>query len=565
MIKSHAQSSDSGPDASYISINNEKTTKIQQWFAQHVTLDGVPYTLDEDQIRAVIDGHKNTLVTARAGSGKTRVIVAKVVYLIEKLNIPLDNIAIFMFNRTAAAEVNQRISNVKIDDRELVEQHRPVKVASTFHKYALDVVKATGKHPEIIDELKHNTLIRQSLERALLIAKYRPNPAEKHELLNIVSGFITRAGQRFPGETGLKKLKKAVNNYYEVAENEQFCFYHKISYCAYADYLAQIEFPSIDFNLLMHRAAEILISEAKAQHSTSTFSYIRQLKYIMIDEYQDFSYLFFALTTAIRSLAPAAKLFAVGDDWQAINRFAGSDVDYFLKFSDFFSEDNVNIPLATNYRSTRKIVDHANTYMLTNYDSGALPAKTFSRKSGKIRYRNPGKLRFDATDIKEDARNDGRFQLALAAAGNISTAKVPPNAAKLLKQVLKIIKRHRTSEIMLLHRHNFTTFDGISLETFYSALRSLVTKEYIMSEAAFDANVRCMTMHKSKGLEAKVVILLEVDHEVVASCHPHATIFSLFGDTRANESADQKRLLYVAMTRAKEFLYILSSDKHPPL
>ena len=70
-----------------------------------------------------------------------------------------------------------------------------------------------------------------------------------------------------------------------------------------------------------------------------------------------------------------------------------------------------------------------------------------------------------------------------------------------------------------------------------------------------------MTMHKSKGLESEIVILLEVDREVVAAHHPHATIFPLFGDTRTAESADQKRLLYVAMTRAKQQLYILSQEK----
>ena len=55
----------------------ENVCAFRDWFAEHFALDGKPYTLDLDQARAVLDNHKNTLVVARAGSGKTRVIVAK--------------------------------------------------------------------------------------------------------------------------------------------------------------------------------------------------------------------------------------------------------------------------------------------------------------------------------------------------------------------------------------------------------------------------------------------------------------------------------------------------------
>lgn len=99
--------------------DNAKIRQASDWFKHHVTLFGEPYTLDDDQVRAAIDTHKNTLVTARAGSGKTRVIVAKVAYLVAHGLANLDEIAIFMFNRTAAAEVNTRIAAVKVDGVDL--------------------------------------------------------------------------------------------------------------------------------------------------------------------------------------------------------------------------------------------------------------------------------------------------------------------------------------------------------------------------------------------------------------------------------------------------------------
>ncbi len=167
---------------------------VQQWFAEHVTLSGKPYTLDLDQARAVCDAHQNTLVTARAGSGKTRVIVAKVAYLVARCDIELSEIAIFMFNRTAAAEVNERIAEVRVDGAKLAQGS--VTIASTFHKFALDIVKKHGDRPQILSESKQAQLVREALQYALDQSNIKLPPRDYQETLSIASGFITRARQQ---------------------------------------------------------------------------------------------------------------------------------------------------------------------------------------------------------------------------------------------------------------------------------------------------------------------------------------------------------------------------------
>lgn len=530
---------------------------VQAWFAEHVGVDGKPYMLDRDQARAVADQHHNALITARAGSGKTRVIVAKVAYLVGQKIAKLDEILIFMFNRTAAAEVNQRIATIQIDGHALIGDSAQSKIASTFHKFALDINKRCGEHPQIISETVQQTLVQNLLRQA--VGSRRTSPQEFQELLALTSNFITRAGQKFPGSYGLKRLQTTVGDYctmHTASEFRRNRYFHQIGAQVYQNYLAALQSPQIDFNQLMHRATTLL-SQQPAQLSD-----LAKLKFIMIDEYQDFSFLFFELIQALRVLAPLAKLFAVGDDWQAINRFAGSDVDYFLRFADYFSHDYINIPLATNYRSARRIVEHANHFMLQNYDPKAIPAIPHQKKSGKIYYLNTEKTKFDATDIAEDALGDGAYQQVLQ---QLCRTKVPLGAARLLKTVTKIIRRNASREILLLHRHNFTSFDGVTLEIFAQALQIILEQQGVMTLAQFQQQVRCMTMHKSKGLEAEVVLLLELNHEIVRSSHPHATIFQLFGDTRAAEQADQSRLLYVAITRAKHKLYLLSSDRNAPV
>lgn len=555
----------SKPNPTFTPRSFSDVAEFKAWFEAHVSLNGKPYTLDDDQARAVLDSHKNTLVTARAGSGKTRVIVAKVAYLVANHLAKFSEIAVFMFNRTAAAEVNERISAVEIDNVSLrdINFGREIKVASTFHKYALDLVKLSGEHPQIISDSEHASLIQESFTKILDSGSYKLSSSERSEFYNLVSAFIARAGQKYPGAFYANQLRTDVNNHIAALKSDPIKNHHiklhRIALATYLDYLARLLPPKLDFNLLMAHAANLL-HEANPEicHKVS------RLKYIMVDEYQDFSFLFFNMIQAMRSVCPAAKLFCVGDDWQAINRFAGSDVNYFIDFHKYFPEDYINIPLVTNYRSDRRIVKNANRYMLKNYDKKATAAIPFSKKRGKIKSINPAKVKFDPQDLYEDALGDARFQRILASTCGGDPAKYK-DVAKLFKTVYKLIKRHRHREILLLHRHNFTSFAGVDLDGFYLALRNICINESIMKPDDFDVRVRIMTMHKSKGLESEVVVLLEASRDQILSSHPHAEIFTIFGDSRISEKADQHRLLYVALTRAKHKLYILSTDKKTPL
>lgn len=561
--------------------------EFRSWFAERFSLNGEPYTLDLDQAKAVLDSHKNTLITARAGSGKTRVIVAKIAYLLATSQAKPSEIVAFMFNRAAAAEVNQRISKVKFDNQPVAPES--VHIASTFHKFALDVMKLSGAEPQLISEADRDHIIERSLRHALTKLDQHVPKREFDELFKIISGFIARAGQKYAGPEGLKQLRLAVKQYvnasienldiqaeqsYNPASLDKTRL-HEIALMTFEEYLANLRSPRLDFNIMMFEASEILRTAAKDHANPArknpVLARTAPLKFILIDEYQDFSQLFLNLVQSLRENCPAAHLFAVGDDWQAINRFAGSDIDYFINFAEYFPEDATNIPLLTNYRSRRRIVENANQYMLKNYDPSASRAVPFSRKSGKIIRRNYEKIRFDASDIREDAFGDARYQLALANAVDtamnvkLDPLSIPLSTAQLLKATFKILRKHRHSELLLLHRHNFTTFPSVTLEVFYQALKSLALEEGIMDCETFKRKVRCMTIHKSKGLEAEIVILLEANRELILGHHPNADLWKLFGDSSVIEKSDQHRLLYVAMTRAKQRLYILSTDKKSPL
>lgn len=546
---------------------------VQQWFAEHVRLHGAPYTLDRDQAQAVCDQHTNTLVVARAGSGKTRIIVAKAIFLVYICNYAWKELLIFMFNRAAATEVNQRLAEVSVDQHPIAKQ--PLQVASTFHKFALDVLKGSGRAPQIISSELQTDYLRQAFTKAL--GPKRLHPTARTEAFKLTQSFIARAGQSYPTHADLPALKSALQQSLLTATPSQ-AFYQKLGFAAYAHYLQQFQPSQLDFNQLLAAAAQELQAQAasftRAAATTSattsapttltvtpastTPATPAPLRYLMIDEYQDFSLPFFRLAQALRSLYPKLQLFAVGDDWQAINRFAGSDVRYFTDFKHFFPEDSTIIPLLTNYRSRRCIVENANRFMLTHYDPQALPAKTFQRRRGRITTLRPEKLRYDPTDLEEDALSDGRFGKLLPR--QLPTSQQKP-AGQLLKQLFLLIKRYPRASFLILHRHNFTTYPGLDLIKLQQALTQLAASEQVLTPAAFKSQIRFLTIHKSKGLEADIVVLLEFNRDLLLAPHPHGSLFTVFGDNRAQEAADQARLLYVALTRAKERLYLLTSDR----
>ena len=127
-----------------------------------------------------------------------------------------------------------------------------------------------------------------------------------------------------------------------------------------------------------------------------------------------------------------------------------------------------------------------------------------------------------------------------------------------MKTVFELIQTNRKAqEIMLLHRNNEMSLEGVSLVGLARGLKWGLERMGVMNAEEFDAKVRVMTIHKSKGLEAEVVIILEADEGVIPKLHPDTLLYGMFGETDEVSLADQKRLFYVAMTRAKRRLYII--------
>lgn len=100
----------------------------------------------------------------------------------------------------------------------------------------------------------------------------------------------------------------------------------------------------------------------------------------------------------------------------------------------------------------------------------------------------------------------------------------------------------------------------VSLSSFHSKLRSCFSQEQLEEIGDFENKVKVSTVHSYKGLQADLVIILRACEGVFPLMHPDTLLFGMFGDDFVTQAEDERRLFYVALTRAKEKLYLLTEE-----
>ena len=257
---------------------------------------------------------------------------------------------------------------------------------------------------------------------------------------------------------------------------------------------------------------------------------IDRIKQVLIDEFQDFSHLFNELRKAFISQSPDALFFCVGDDWQAINKFAGSDLSYFTNFGDTFTPF-VQKVISRNYRSCRKIVEAGNLVM-TGEGPPSLPHRD-----------EPGEVHIIHV---EDAKDFSEIEEMVAEELGDSAVPILRLASEFTSQGL---------EVAILSRNGSKdSSEGVlRLEAWEKKLREFLPESH-------KELLKVSTTHGYKGRESDVVIMLRPEY--YPSIHPDAVFNTIFGDTLESNVTDEKRLFYVGVTRARTKLFLLH-DKPP--
>lgn len=297
---------------------------------------------------------------------------------------------------------------------------------------------------------------------------------------------------------------------------------------------------SVDFEDMINESARIL-NEVKEMKQILDF------KYIIVDEYQDISKQRFDLVKALSEVT-AAKIIAVGDDWQSIYAFSGSDITLFTKFAEKMGYAKL-LKIVNTYRNSQEVIDIAGSFIQKNetqITKSLISPKTI--EDPVIIYT------YDGSSKKQNAdrRSGADFNLALA----VETA---------LGQIIDYNKKEgkkADSSILLLGRYGF---DGDKLEK--SGLFEIKDKSGRIKSLKYPKlNITFMTAHASKGLGYDNVIVINGRNETFgfpSKIEDDPVLSLVIKGDKSIEYAEERRLFYVAMTRTKNRVYFVAPENNP--
>lgn len=285
---------------------------------------------------------------------------------------------------------------------------------------------------------------------------------------------------------------------------------------------------------------EDMINESEYLLSNSDKKDIINYKYIIVDEYQDISRQRFNLTNAL-SKVTNAKIVAVGDDWQSIFAFAGSDISLFTEFKKSVGYADV-LFIKRTYRNAQELIDIAGDFIQQN--DKQIKKQLISNKSIK----KPVVLFTYDDDYRQ--YNKGKKGVLYEKAKLIE---------KIIGKILSVSGLN--SSILLIGRYGF---EGVQLcnTTFFKQ----GTENHIISTKYPDVSIDYLTAHSSKGLTYDNVIIINAIDDVYgfpSQIEIDPVLKLVINEDLAIKDAEERRLFYVALTRTKNRVFIIVPENKP--
>lgn len=476
------------------------------------------YYLDSEQQAIVLDESKYLLVVAGAGSGKTLTILGKINYLLKYKNIKKDEILCISFTKAASTSLKEKIKNEFNVDLPVY----------TFHKLSLEIlnefgiknqISSTDTLNNIIHEFIYVTVLDYENYMKLILKYFKVKYKNKEKYIKFLDDNYLKI-QSFETliSTFIHLLKcngydlSSFNNFLKQIKRNIFKYRHeKIFliitlniYLKYEQYLKDNN--EIDFDDMIINATKELDKNVLN----------KKYKYIIIDEYQDTSYIRFFLIKKILEITNS-NLMVVGDDFQSIYRFTGCNLSLFLDFNKYF--DNAKIMKIQNtYRNCQELINIAGNFVMKNKNQIYKNLKSSKHIDYPIQI-----IYYD--DIKKT----------------------------FLNIILKIYNETKSS-ILILGRNNNDI--NLILDKKYFKYKD----EKIIYLNNPDIKIRYLTVHKSKGLEDENVIIINLENKINGfpnQIKDERILRLVSPNFEKYLYSEERRLFYVALTRTKNYVYLL--------
>jgi ATP-dependent DNA helicase UvrD/PcrA len=520
--------------------------------------------LNPEQLQAVIEINRHLSIIAGPGTGKTRTITHKIIHLIKDKNVNPTDILALTFTKKAAAEMMERIA-----ESSLVTSEQPF--VGTFHAFAHHLLSTFyTQELKVIDQDKQLEIMRQLKQQLQLKAL---SGVRTIEILRLISLKKQAVKQKFPDW-----VETFVTTYDQTLTNQGL----------------------LDFDDLLIKAKELLLK------SEVDFNF----KYILVDEFQDTNHLQYQLLKLL--VKPKTQITIVGDPFQSIYGFRGSSSKIFDTFSQDFSPHK--IVLKNNYRNPLQIIETSQSLF-----SNPPALKSKQKNSGKItlvktlnEYTEADYIlslieaKVGGTDLLSSAQREHQEALDEQARfsdfavmfrthhlsrvleqkffdSGIPFQKIGAQSSLAQPEIQLIIQelqakpvvseKRKVSQIItdiIKQLQLEKIFENkptklINLKEFQSLLiqfdrdkdglaKALRYLDYLENHDYYDDRadkVTLLTMHATKGLEFKYVYICGFEDGVIP----------LVKKDKKVDLEEEKRLLYVALTRAKKEVFLFHTLK----
>lgn len=387
-----------------------------------------------------------------------------------------------------------------------------ITVHKKYHTKLISTQSSDFKYFDVQDKLKKvlrsEGVPTQEMTKEELFNFILPDNSPKEKsFIRLIETFATLLKSSFRKiDDVLKQAKKGGS------ERSVFIIENilKPAYERYQDSLRQQN--QMDFTDIIQKATEL----CKEQH-------LVKYDYIIVDEFQDISIDRYNFLKALRETMNAAKLYCVGDDWQSIYRFSGSDMSLFKDFPEYFGNTDIH-KIETTYRFGEPLISYSSQFIQKNNAQYTKKVHPFNLNT--------------RTELLFQPYNYFNYNEALEQLIN----EIPAD-----------------NSILLLGRYSF---DDYFLSKKYQSYKNDNHFYYNVC----GRNVEFLTVHKSKGLEADYVILLQCNkgtYGFPSLVSDDPVLNYVLNKSDRFPYSEERRVFYVAVTRAKIKTFVMYDMKQP--
>lgn len=440
--------------------------------------------------------------------------------------------------------ITQEGKNDRFSDDELTAYKKAINDKVALHKkHGTTLIYTFSKYSDGRTILEH---LQEELEKKGfdITARSSKEVMEKlvsteenryiRKLVNLICRFITNFKTNGFTADDFQRMYHSTQN----VRTRLFLNICNDCYLEYQRYLKEND--AVDFEDMINESARVL-REVKEMKRKLDF------QYIIVDEYQDISRQRFDLVTALSEVTDA-KIIAVGDDWQSIYAFSGSDITLFTRFEEKMGYAKL-LKIVKTYRNSQEVIDIAGNFIQRNETQIKKELKSPKHIVDPVII-----YTYDGSPKKRDGDNKSGVNYEIAHAVEVA-----------LEQIMAFNKQEGKtgkSTILLLGRFGF---DGDKLEK--SGLFEYIDRGSKLKSVKYPKlDITFMTAHASKGLGYDNVIVVNGRNETYgfpSKIEDDPVLSFVIKGDRSIDYAEERRLFYVAMTRTKNRVYFLAPEENP--